>query len=145
MPHKCRMGTIENMVMVFSLVPKSQLVIANLSNELLTLVVLILRVYAASWFRIEVHHSIKDGARHLFHFISSTRYLPKKYCHIIEPVMSRKAYFAAPENILLAMITNDRCYIRTLAARRIIKAREMGPGGNCVRRFVILAVKFGAT
>ncbi|GBO11390.1 hypothetical protein AVEN_151539-1 [Araneus ventricosus] len=35
------------------------------SNELITLVVFTLRVYAPSWFRIKVHHSIKDGARHL--------------------------------------------------------------------------------
>ncbi|GBM43156.1 hypothetical protein AVEN_2281-1 [Araneus ventricosus] len=40
------------------------------SNELITLVVFILRVYAPSWFRIKFHHSIKDGARCLWHFIS---------------------------------------------------------------------------
>ncbi|GBO30612.1 hypothetical protein AVEN_100209-1 [Araneus ventricosus] len=34
---------------------------------------------------------------------------------------------------------------RTLTARRIIKAREIGPDGNCVRRFVIPAVNFRAT
>ncbi|GBO11630.1 hypothetical protein AVEN_43815-1 [Araneus ventricosus] len=61
------------------------------SNELITLVVFILKVYVPSWFRIKVHNSIKDGARHLWHFISSTRYLPKKYCDIIESVISRNA------------------------------------------------------
>ncbi|GBO24689.1 hypothetical protein AVEN_261185-1, partial [Araneus ventricosus] len=55
--------------------------------------------------RIKVHHSIKDGARHLWHFISSSRYLTKKYRDIIEPVISRTAHFAAPENMLLAMLT----------------------------------------
>ncbi|GBL89474.1 hypothetical protein AVEN_87820-1 [Araneus ventricosus] len=105
----------------------------------------ILRVYAPSWFRIKVHHSIKDGARHLWHFISSSRYLPKKYRDIIEPVISHNAYFAAPENMLLAMLTDERCHIRTLAARRIIKAREIGPDGNCVHRFVIPTVDFRAT
>ncbi|GBN76607.1 hypothetical protein AVEN_207599-1, partial [Araneus ventricosus] len=44
--------------------------ISDPSNELLTLIVFILRVYAHSLFRIKVHHSIKDGARHLWHFIS---------------------------------------------------------------------------
>ncbi|GBN64646.1 hypothetical protein AVEN_102363-1 [Araneus ventricosus] len=47
--------------------------------------------------------------------------------------------------MLLAMLTDERCYIRTLAARRIIKAREIGLGGNCVRRFVIAAVNFRVT
>ncbi|GBO16341.1 hypothetical protein AVEN_137769-1, partial [Araneus ventricosus] len=115
------------------------------SNELITLVVFFLRVYAPSWFRIEVHHSIKDGARHLWHFISSYRFLPKKYGDIIEPVISRNAYFAAPENMLLAMLTDERFHIRTLAARRIIKTREIGPDGNAILRFVIPAVNFRAT
>ncbi|GBO32815.1 hypothetical protein AVEN_9509-1 [Araneus ventricosus] len=103
------------------------------------------RVYANSWFRIEVHHSIKDVARHLWHFISSSRFLPKKYRDIIEPVISRNAYFEAPKNMLLAMLTDERCHMRTLAARRIIKAREIGKDGNCVRRFVTPAVNIRAT
>ncbi|GBM01173.1 hypothetical protein AVEN_253584-1 [Araneus ventricosus] len=115
------------------------------SNELLTLVVFILRVYSPSWFRIKVHHSIKDGARHLCHFISSSQYLPKNYREVSEQVISRNVYFAAPENMLLAMLTDEKCHIRTLAARRIIKAREIGPDGNCVRRFVIPAANFEAT
>ncbi|GBN34686.1 hypothetical protein AVEN_116956-1 [Araneus ventricosus] len=112
------------------------------SNEFITLVVFILRVYAPSWFQIKVHHSIKDGSRHLWHFISSSRYLPKKYRDIIEPVISRNVYFAAPENMLLAMLTGERCHIRTLTVWRIIKAREIGPDDNCVRRFITPAVNF---
>ncbi|GBM61890.1 hypothetical protein AVEN_239155-1 [Araneus ventricosus] len=80
-----------------------------------------------------------------WHFISSPRYLPKKYCDIIEPVISRNVYFAAPENMLLARLTGERCHIRTLAVRRIIKAREIGPDDNCVRRFVTSAANFRAT
>ncbi|GBM24911.1 hypothetical protein AVEN_23445-1 [Araneus ventricosus] len=45
----------------------------------------------------------RDGARHLWHFVRSSRYLPKKHRDIIEPVISRNAYFAAPENMVLAM------------------------------------------
>ncbi|GBL97193.1 hypothetical protein AVEN_144627-1 [Araneus ventricosus] len=115
------------------------------SNELITLVVLILKVYAPSWFRIKDHQSIKDGARHLWHFTRSFRYLPKKYPDITEPVITRNAYFGAPENMFLAMLTDERCHTRTLVARRIIKASEISPDGNCVRRFVIPAVNFRAT
>ncbi|GBL88020.1 hypothetical protein AVEN_133688-1 [Araneus ventricosus] len=118
---------------------------SNPSNELITFVVFILRVYAPSWFRIKVHHSIKEGARHLWHFISLSRYLPKKYHDIIEPVISHNAYFEAPENMLLVMLTDGRCHIRTLAVRRIIKASEIGPDGNCVGTFIIPAVNFRAT
>ncbi|GBN35964.1 hypothetical protein AVEN_70650-1, partial [Araneus ventricosus] len=84
------------------------------SNELITLLVFILRVYAPSWFRIKVHHSIMDGSRHLWHFISSSRYLTKKYRDIIEPVISRTAHFAAPENMLLAMLTERDAILELL-------------------------------
>ncbi|GBM97470.1 hypothetical protein AVEN_176929-1 [Araneus ventricosus] len=47
--------------------------------------------------------------------------------------------------MLLAMITEERCHIRTLAARRIINEREIGPDGNCVRRGVIPVVNIRAT
>ncbi|GBN57651.1 hypothetical protein AVEN_52374-1 [Araneus ventricosus] len=43
------------------------------------------------------------------------------------------------------MLTDERCHIRTLAARRIIKAREIGPDGNCVGRIVTPAVDIRAT
>ncbi|GBN55980.1 hypothetical protein AVEN_92949-1 [Araneus ventricosus] len=43
------------------------------------------------------------------------------------------------------MLTAERCHLRILAARRIIKAREIGPDGNCVRIFVIPAVNIQAT
>ncbi|GBM34694.1 hypothetical protein AVEN_191846-1 [Araneus ventricosus] len=42
--------------------------------------------------------------------------------------------------MLLAMLTDERCHIRTLAAQQIIKAREIGSDGNCVCRFFIPAV-----
>ncbi|GBM46244.1 Transposon Ty3-I Gag-Pol polyprotein [Araneus ventricosus] len=118
---------------------------SDTSNEFITLVVIILRVYAPSWFLIKVHHSIKDGAGNLWYFICSSLYLPKKYPDIIEPVISPSAYFGDPENMLLTMLTVERCHIRTFAARRIIKAREIGPDDNFVRRFVIPAANFRAT
>ncbi|GBM20626.1 hypothetical protein AVEN_230222-1 [Araneus ventricosus] len=45
----------------------------------------------------------------------------------------------------MLLLTDERCHIRTLAARRIIKAREIGPDGNCVRRFATPAVNIRAT
>ncbi|GBM05461.1 hypothetical protein AVEN_94758-1 [Araneus ventricosus] len=114
---------------------------SNKSNGLIILIVFIPRVYAPSWFRIKVHNSITDDARHLWHFISLSRYLPKKYRNIIEPIISRNSYFAAPENMLLTMLTDERFHITTLASRRIIKAREIVRDGNCV----IPGVNFQAT
>ncbi|GBM65854.1 hypothetical protein AVEN_248038-1 [Araneus ventricosus] len=47
--------------------------------------------------------------------------------------------------MLLPMLTDERCHIRTLAAWRIIKAKEIDPDGNCVRRFVTPAANIRST
>ncbi|GBM04573.1 hypothetical protein AVEN_93974-1 [Araneus ventricosus] len=87
-----------------------------------------------------------DISNSIYEYVTTTssRYLFNKYGDIIEKVISRNAYFTAPENMLLAMLTGERYHIRTLAARRIIMAREIRTDGNCVRRFVIPAVKRGS-
>lgn len=41
-------------------------------------------------------------------------------------MISRNAYFASPENILLAMLTDERRCIGALGIQRVIKAREIG-------------------
>ncbi|GBM71293.1 hypothetical protein AVEN_173865-1 [Araneus ventricosus] len=108
------------------------------SNELLTLVVFILRVDAPSWFQIKVHHSIKGDARHLWHLSSSSCYLPKKYRDIIEIVIFVNAYFAAPEN----MLTDERCHMRTLSVRESSRQEKFT---QLEMVFATTAVNFGAT
>ena len=53
---------------------------------------------------------------------------------IIDPVIHCNAYFAHPENILLAMITDHRPHVRELGLRRIMKARAAKPNIR-TRRF----------
>lgn len=65
--------------------------------------------------------------------------MPKKYRDVINPVISRNAYFSAID-MLLTLLNDERCHIRILAAPQIIKTKEIKPGGNCVP-----AVNFGAT
>src|SRR6218665_1943268 len=52
--------------------------------------------------------SCKDGARHLHQMIVKSRYLSPKHKKIVDPVIHRNAYFAHPENLLLAMMTDHR-------------------------------------
>ena len=106
------------------------------SDKLLTLVTFITRVYAPTWFKVKAHLSCKDGARHFHAIISQSRYLSPKYRNIINPVIHRNAYFAHPENILLAMITDHQPHIRELGLRRIMKARAAKPNIR-TRRFKV--------
>ncbi|CAK1579256.1 unnamed protein product [Parnassius mnemosyne] len=94
-------------------------------KELVILATYVVKVYAPTWFSIKTHPSCKDGARHLYKLISASRYLTAELKAVIDPVIIRNGYFAHPENLLLAMLIDSQQHIRELAARRILKAREL--------------------
>jgi hypothetical protein len=109
------------------------------SKNLKTLVTFIIRVYAPMWFGIKAQPSCKYGARHVHQILVKSRYLSPKLKKIVEPVIHRNAYFAHPENLLLAMMTDHRPHIRELGLRRVMKARaEAHPNGQ-IRRFKVPA------
>ncbi len=118
-------------------------VVTNARSENLTaLVTFVMRVYAPSWFRIKSKPSCKDGARHLFQVIRSSRYLFKDLRDIIDPVIQRNAFSGHPETLLLAMITDELSVIRELGLRRILKARMTN--NTSVREFVVPNINFDA-
>ena len=114
------------------------------SDELQTLVVFILTVYAPMWFEIKNSPSCKDGARHVHSTIVKSRYLTETLKAVVDPVIQRNAYFSHPENLLLAMLTDDRPEIRELALRRILKARKQETGSQ-MRLFSVPILNFQAT
>lgn len=101
-----------------------------------------MKVYAPIWFKIKSQPSCKDGARHLWLTIKLSRYLDDDLKAIIDPVIARNAYFAHPENLLLAMLTDDRQHVRELSLRRILKAREVKTKG--IRQFKLPSLNFDA-
>lgn len=123
-----------------------QLYVANEkpTDNLITLTTFVVKVYVPSWFLIKSKPSCKDGTRHLFNIIITSRYLPETLKKIIDPVIQRNGYFAHPERILLAMITDERKHIRELAARRILKARNMSHP-LMSRLFQVPLINFNAT
>ena len=94
-------------------------------ENLVVIATYIVKAYAPTWFAIKTHPSCKDGARHLYQLIHATRYLPTELKAIVDPVIQRNSYFAHPENVLLAMVTDSQQHIRKLGARRILKARSI--------------------
>ncbi|VEN43556.1 unnamed protein product, partial [Callosobruchus maculatus] len=97
---------------------------AEPSENLVTLVTFILKVYSPMWFIIKAKPSCLQGAFNVWKMISLSRYLPERLKVVIDPVILRNSYFAHPENILLGMLGDTREHIRELAVRRILKARN---------------------
>src|SRR5215469_13716739 len=73
-----------------------------------------------------------------------TRYLSDELLQVVDPVIQRNAFFAHSENLLLAMLVNDREHIRELGYRRILKARNVLSKKKTVRSFVTLNLNFEA-
>jgi len=93
------------------------------------LVTFIIRVYAPMWFAIKVQSSCKDGARHVHQMLVKSRCLGPKHKKIVDPVIQRNAYFAHPENELLAMMTDHRPHTWELGLQRV-KARAANCSGQ---------------
>ncbi|KAK0060045.1 hypothetical protein Bpfe_010573 [Biomphalaria pfeifferi] len=81
-----------------------------------------MQVYALVWFVIKSKPSCVDGTKHIWLTVHLSRSLPTEVKNIIDPVIQRNAYFAHPENLLIAMVTDDRDHIKQLGLRRILKA-----------------------
>lgn len=114
------------------------------SNNIKTLVTFIIRVYAPTWFAIKTQPSCKDGAKHLHGMMVRTRYLSSSLKKVIDPVIQRNGFYGHPENVLLAMITDERPHIRELGLRRIMKARSH-VSANKIRRFQVPPLNLNAT
>ena len=98
------------------------------------------------WFSVKVESSIISGPKHLYQAIVSTRYLSQDLKAVIDPMIEQNAYFAHPENLLLAMAMDERRHVRELAFRRILKARHLRSTGKTpVRFFKVPEVNFSAT
>lgn len=96
------------------------------------------------WFNITIEPSCLSGPNHLHKCIQLSRYLDDDLKSVIDPVIQRNAYFAHPENILLAMMKDKNKNIRELAVRRIIKARNQNKA-QPIRKFVIPPLNFEAS
>ncbi|GBO11656.1 hypothetical protein AVEN_86796-1 [Araneus ventricosus] len=89
----------------------------------MTLTTLIVKVYAAMWFKTTP--SVIYGAQHLNESIVLSCYLSSDLRDVIDPVIKRKGFFGHPENVLITMLAEDKNHKRELALRRILKARKV--------------------
>ncbi|GBM45780.1 hypothetical protein AVEN_208098-1 [Araneus ventricosus] len=70
-----------------------------------------------------MNHSCTSGSKHLWNVIKNSRFFSDDLKKVADPVISRNAFMAHPENLLLCVMADEKRHIRELAVRRIIKAR----------------------
>ncbi|GBN63019.1 hypothetical protein AVEN_173756-1 [Araneus ventricosus] len=97
------------------------------------------------WFAIKKSKYFTDGPKHVFQAIQTSRYLSDELLPVVDPVMQRNAFFAHRDNVLLAMLVDEREHIRELVYRRILKARQIVPKKKTVRNFVPPKINYQAS
>lgn len=114
----------------------------NPSTQLIQLAEYVVKVYAPVWFSIKKDSSFKHGPNHVYQLIEYSRCLSSDVKRIIDPVIQRNSFFAHPENLLLAMLYDNRPHIKELGLRRIIATRKNSKPG--LRIFKVPKLNFEA-
>lgn len=118
--------------------------VENPSYALIDIVTYILKSYMPVWFEIKCSKYITNGPIHLYRAIETSRYLPGDLKKVVFSVIERNSFFAHPENLLMAMVFDDRKHIRELGLRRVLKARQTVPKGKGIRNFITPTLNFDA-
>ena len=115
--------------------------VGNPSENLIHLVKYIVKVYAPMWFEIKRKPQCYDGPRHFWQALYYSRYLEEPLRKIIDKVFINNAYFAHQENIVLAMLFDERPTIRMLALKKIEAARLQEEKSCEIRKFSLPKIK----
>ncbi|GBN05823.1 hypothetical protein AVEN_268681-1, partial [Araneus ventricosus] len=84
------------------------------SGNLTEIVGFILKSCIPGWFVIKKSKYFTDGPKHVFQAIQTSRYLSNELLQVVDPIIQRNAFFAHAENVLLAMLVDEREHIRGL-------------------------------
>ena len=118
----------------------------NAKKNLEDFVFFIVTKNAPMWFSIKSKPDLIDGPRHYFKQVQLIRILPKQVQDIVKENISRSAYHAHPENVLLTMLTDERQEVRTKAVEHITKLRmdsdNPDKGDISVRKFVVPDINY---
>ncbi|OXU32187.1 hypothetical protein TSAR_007981 [Trichomalopsis sarcophagae] len=116
------------------------------NNKLKITVTYIMKVYVSTWFRIKNFNYCIDGPENLLHMIQQSRYMPPTLRTLFDETIQNNSYFAHPENILLAMLADERKSIRQKAYDKIVEVRENHPvSRNGIRKFIKPNINFDAS
>lgn len=112
------------------------------SNNLQILVQYVMKVYAPFWFLIKSKPQAIHGSRHIFQYIQWTQPFPQTVKKIVHRSIQHNGFFCHPENILLAMLTDESRPTRIDAIEKILEARQRPP--STIRQFILPKIDFNA-
>jgi hypothetical protein len=94
------------------------------TSKLTMLAEFCIKVYFPSWFEIKANKYITSGARNFFNMMQRVDQFPHtKVKTIALRYIEINAFFAHPENVLIAMLGDEDSHIRNLAVNRVMQIR----------------------
>lgn len=116
----------------------------NPSQKLRTLATYIIKVYAPMVFEIKKNWSIVNGPLHIARIINLSKCLPQEYFNIVKVSLSRNAYLAHPEHVMLALLNDDDLEVRRNGWLNVLNARNMA-NDQTLRIFKVPKLNFDCT
>jgi DNA-binding protein YbaB len=117
----------------------------NVEKNLQLLTLFIVASYAPIWFHIKCKPHCMDGPKHLFSTMKSIKDLPQEITTSVKPYITRNAYFAHSENVLLAMLADPAQEKREKAVNRILQVRHATAVNAAVRIFKVPLINYDAS
>ena len=99
----------------------------KITTKLNKIVHFIMTNYGPMWFAIKLRPLITDAPKHLFLQTKLLQLLPEDVLNIVKPYVTRNAYNAHPENLLIAMLDDDDELVRKKAVSIILNLRKKNP------------------
>lgn len=96
----------------------------NPSKNLIILATYIMKVYAPMHFNVKYYGSVVSASVLFYNFIRWTQYLETNLREVVNNVIKDNSYFAHSENILLAMLFDDKKEVRNNAIKKILYYRN---------------------
>ena len=116
---------------------------ASPTLELIQLVAFLMGHCIPMWFHIRFNSHCTSGAPNLLQSIELLRTQPARLQDILRPVLQRNAYWAHPEAVLLAMVSDADPILRAKAVGVIKQCRQIPQ--EDVRQFKLPTLNFAAT
>ena len=94
------------------------------SRSLVSVATFVQQVYAPMWFHSKAQPAFVCGAVHLFRAMQLVKTQPEKVQNAAKGAVQRNAYFAHPDNLIVAMISDKDSAMRDEGVTRILAARQ---------------------
>lgn len=111
---------------------------------LLTLVKYVMWVYAPSHFAIKYQSSCLFGPIHLMNIIKTVRFLDAPYKKTVFDTIARNAFFAHPENVIIAVLNDENYDIRYRGWKKVLEIRNFSNDNKSPREFKVPPLNFDA-